>query len=71
MNAISIANGTVTGGRRAVHRAMLRICHHDPFAFIGMIDATDCSPGGGCSSMEWHTVSGVPVAASIEVERTA
>ena len=35
MNAISIANGTVTGGRRAVHRAMLRICHHDPFAFTG------------------------------------
>ena len=71
MNAISIASGTVTGGRRALRRVLLgtRLC--DPYAFIGLIDATEVSPAGACTSETWCTVSGHSVPASIEVTRVA
>ena len=71
MNAISIAFGTVTGGRRALTRVLLSTRLFDPYAFVGLIDATEVSPAGACTSEDWHTASGHSVPASIEVTRVA
>ena len=69
MNAISIAFGTVTGGRRALTRVLLSTRLFDPYAFIGLIDATEVSPAGACTSATWRTASGHSIPASIEVTR--